>query len=620
MTNTGDVTIYGIDINDSRDGTFDAAFPASLAPGEKWEANFTTTILPEDGENANVDNFIEVDAYALVEPEIPVVFLAQNGTTTDGKVKANVHAEISIECAFTPVRGLEIEKTSDAIDEIGLGETITYTFAVTNTGDVTLHDVAIDDTLNVDWEEAYPNGVIESIAPGTTIEVTATYVVTAADVENGYVYNCATASDGETTSNEDCVRNEVAQNPDLAISKVCPDPATVKRVGDSITYQVTVVNSGDVTIYDIVLTDVRDGEFGDYPTTLAPGATFTVDFTTTITAEDAANGNLDNTVTVTGTALIENDEAPAEDIPVVFFSQENGIDHSNGKTEVTVDETATITCPYVPATGLVIEKTSDKVAADDVVAGTKITYSFAVTNTGDTTLDDVVINDDLDGLVWDAAFADGMVGDLAPGATVIATATYIVTDADVDAGHVLNCAIATSGENESNESCVDVPTDGHPALAIIKTATPVKVTKAGEVITYTFVVTNTGNVPLKDVVVVDEMLDKAGVEIPAIGDLKPGETRTVTAKYTVTEADMKLDAICNTAVATDGETTSEPDTATVKVVHPKPAPKPAPAPTKLPNTGSGTDTSGQDGLWMIAATGAAILAAGALGLRKRTQM
>ncbi len=376
-----------------------------------------------------------------------------------------------------------------------------------------------------------------------------------------------------------------------------------------------------MTVYDIALTDVRDGDFGDYPTTLAPGEEFTVDFTTTITAEDAINGNLDNEVGVTGTALIEND---AEiDIPVVFLTaQSEQVDHSNGKTEVPVEVWTTINCPYVPATGLVIEKTSDKVEKDDVVAGTKITYSFAVTNTGDTTLDDVAINDDLDGLVWDDAFKDGMISSIEPGDTVTATATYVVTDADVEAGHVLNCAIATSGDIESNESCVDVPTDGHPALAIIKTATPVKVTKAGEVITYTFVVTNTGNVPLEDVVVVDEMLDKAGVEIPAIGDLKPGETKTVTARYTVTEADMKLDAICNTAVATDGETTSEPDTATVKVVHPKPAPKPAPAPapTKLPNTGSGTDASGQDGLWMIAATGAAILAAGALGLRKRTRM
>ena len=108
------------------------------------------------------------------------------------------------------------------------------------------------------------------------------------------------------------------------------------------------------------------------------------------------------------------------------------------------------------------------------------------------------------------------------------------------------------------------------------------------------------------------MLEAAGVEIPAIGDLAPGESKTVTAQYTVTEADMKLDAICNTAVATDGETTSEPDTATVKVYHPKPAP-----PTMLPNTGSGAAQGESAGLWMYAATGAAILAAGAFGLRNR---
>ncbi len=38
--------------------------------------------------------------------------------------------------------GLEIDKTSETITDIGLGETITYEFAVTNTGNVTLYDVA----------------------------------------------------------------------------------------------------------------------------------------------------------------------------------------------------------------------------------------------------------------------------------------------------------------------------------------------------------------------------------------------------------------------------------------------------------------------------------------------
>jgi len=378
-----------------------------------------------------------------------------------------------------------------------------------------------------------------------------------------------------------------------------------------------------VTIYALVLMKEREGTFGEYPDTLAPGQQITVEFTTTISAEDAANGNLNNTVTVEGIAMLQPvDSGEESDIPVVFLNAENG----NGAVATAVGGSATITCPFTPYVGIELEKTADKVAADEVVAGTVITYSFAVTNISDVALDDVIVNDPLPGLTWDAAYPDGFIGDMAVGETIIITATYTVTDADIDAGSVTNCAIADYEGKQSNESCVTVPVDQNPSLSLVKTAKPYKVKQAGDVITYTFVVTNNGGVTLHDVVIVDEMLEAAGVEIPVVGTLAPGETKVVKATYTVTEADLKLHKITNVAVATDGESVSNEDTATVKVYHPKPKPAPAseqPKPTPaavnaLPSTGTGDGAEGT-GLWMIAVATALAFVSGGIAIRRNEQ-
>src|SRR5690606_37608385 len=110
-----------------------------------------------------------------------------------------------------------------------------------------------------------------------------------------------------------------------------------------------------------------------------------------------------------------------------------------------------------PVLGLALEKTASTPADEDVTAGTVITYTFAVTNTGDKALVNVVVVDQLEGLVWNEANADGAVGDLAAGETKTITATYVVTPADVEAGNVHNTAIATDGDIDSPPDDTDTP-------------------------------------------------------------------------------------------------------------------------------------------------------------------
>lgn len=145
------------------------------------------------------------------------------------------------------------------------------------------------------------------------------------------------------------------------------------------------------------------------------------------------------------------------------------------------------------------------------------------------------------------------------------------------------------------------------SLGISKSASPTTVSAVGQSISYSFLVTNTGNVAIADVAVTDTQSAPAGALAapPACPDptLQPSGTETCTASYTVTLADLDHGSISDSAVATGtylaASVQSSPSTAVVEVVLPPPAPAPtAPVPTPsvgLPATGPAPARAGTAG-------------------------
>lgn len=90
-------------------------------------------------------------------------------------------------------------------------------------------------------------------------------------------------------------------------------------------------------------------------------------------------------------------------------------------------------------------------------------------------------------------------------------------------------------------------------LSLAKSAAPSAGLRAGDTVTYTFVVTNTGATPISDVGVEEVAFtgsDPApGATCPA-APLQPGQSVTCTATYDVTDADQAACLIDNTARAT----------------------------------------------------------------------
>ena len=227
---------------------------------------------------------------------------------------------------------------------------------------------------------------------------------------------------------------------------------------------------------------------------------------------------------------------------------------------------------------------------DPLTVGKTDVYTIVVTNPGNTPLAKVTVTDPkCDGLpVRSGDDADGL---LSPGETWTYHCTHVATAAD--GASILNTAKAVGtdplGEtvdNTANHTAVVL----HPAITIVKTADPVSISVSGTV-TYTYVVTNTGDAALHDVEVSDDILGLIGI----VSSLAPGETVTL-AKTVDVDANTPPTNI-GTAVGTDvlGETVTASDDATITVVLGEVLTKPA----ELPRTGAPLQTETRAALAMI---------------------
>ena len=174
ITNTGNVTLSGVDLDDSLLGY------SNVTCG-------TTTLAPGASTSCNADYFLtqgDVDAESV-----------SNIATACGDPPAGAGNEVcstdDTTTTITPSRTLSLVKTARI-------KTITYSFVITNTGTGTLSTIALSDSKlgNVTGCTA------ATLAPGATAECNADYTVTQADLTAGYVTNTATAtaSGGVTTT------------------------------------------------------------------------------------------------------------------------------------------------------------------------------------------------------------------------------------------------------------------------------------------------------------------------------------------------------------------------------------------------------------------------------------
>ena len=161
----------------------------------------------------------------------------------------------------------------------------------------------------------------------------------------------------------------------------------------------------------------------------------------------------------------------------------------------------------VPSAAIKIEKTADPTTV--TAAGDTVDYSFVVTNTGNVTVTGITVTDTFTAPAGPELTVSCPVTTLAPAASTTCTASYTVTQADVDNGSIVNSAVADRTDPTGTPvpttppSTATVTVTPEPGLSVVKTVDPTTVTAAGDTVDYSFVVTNTGNVTVTDVTVTD---------------------------------------------------------------------------------------------------------------------
>jgi len=198
--------------------------------------------------------------------------------------------------------------------------------------------------------------------------------------------------------------------------------------------------------------------------------------------------------------------------------------------------------------------------------GDVVSYRYLVTNTGNVRLaGPVTVADDRASDETCPALSTIGNGDgfLDPGEQVACTASYTVTQADLDAGSVTNLASARAGSTTSNTDSETATGTRTPGMSLDKSAIESSYATVGQVLHYTYLVTNTGNVTLTGLSLVDDQEPVTCVPPVPGASLAPGASMSCTATHTVTQADVDAGSVTNLATADSDQTPAETDTVTV---------------------------------------------------------
>jgi uncharacterized repeat protein (TIGR01451 family) len=469
VRNTGNITLTNIVVLNNQPAANTVVFTqATLASGAS--TNFTASYTVPSGSVCSVTSVVTANANGICSGNA-----VTSTTTATCPLTMAPRVAVTLNCP-------EVPATS--------GGLITYHGTVSNPGNVTLNNVTVVDS------QSAPSTVltVPSLAPGGSANFTASFTAPA--------NTCSVSSTVAASGSDACVGTVVtgvasatcplSTAPAIAVTLACP--AVPVATGGLITYTGTVRNSGNVTLNNIVVVDSQSS-----PSTvltvpsLAPGgsANFTASFTA---PTDACS--VSSTVTASG---------------------------SDACTSIGVTARASTACPLTTTPLLAV---TQNCPANPVSPGGLLTYSGTVSNAGNITLNNIMVTNSQSGNTLLLSVAT-----LAPGASTTFTGSYIApltgpttSTSTARATSLCNAPVT----NTASSTCLIV---GMPGIAVTKLCPPLPVSPGGTLV-FTGTVTNTGNVTLTNVFVVD---NQPAPNTPLLGPitLVPGASTNFTGSYPI---------------------------------------------------------------------------------------
>ena len=349
VTNAGSSTLHGLAVSDDHVAGAQLHCPqTSLDAHDSMTCTGTYSTTQADVDAAAVTNTASV---AGLDPQGAAVASAGSSVRITG----------------TPVSALALTTSTTATGFAAAGEHIPYRYTVSNTGTVTLHGIGVSDDHQVGAGVSCPSS---SLMPGASVDCTASYTVTQADVDAGSVAVSAKALGvdpraGLVSSTPSGVT--VTGTPTLSMALVATSLSPrFTAAGDVLARTYLVTNTGSGTLHGLSVTDDHAATVTCPQSTLAPGGAMVCTSASSVTQADVDAGSLTSTATASGLG-------------------------SGGQSVSSAPSAVVVTGVAISA----LDVASSAITAGFSHAGDTVTYHYQVTNTGTATLHNVVVSDDL---------------------------------------------------------------------------------------------------------------------------------------------------------------------------------------------------------------------------------
>ncbi len=395
---------------------------------------------------------------------------------------------------------IDIRKQVEGADtrQVLKGSDVTFEIEVKNTGDVDLTEVAVTDALAPTCAKA-----IGSLAAGASQTYSCTVAGVTADFTNVAVVTGQPPVGTAVTDSDPSSVDVISPAIDIRKQVEGADTRQVLK-GSDVTFEIEVKNTGDVDLTEVAVTDALAPTCAKSIGSLAAGASQTYSCTVAGVTADFTNVAVVTGQPPVGTAVTDSDPSSVD----------------------------------VISPAIDIRKQVEGADTRQVLKGSDVTFEIEVKNTGDVDLTEVAVTDAL------APTCAKSIGSLAAGASQ----TYSCTVAGVTADFT-NVAVVTgqppvgTAVTDSDPSSVDVIS---PAIDIEKHVSVDGLTwldaddptgpeaEVGKLVHFRFIITNTGDVSLANVVVTDQVLMPSvaiavtldcGLASSEVGvELAPGQT------------------------------------------------------------------------------------------------
>ncbi|HHB2130611.1 TPA: beta strand repeat-containing protein, partial [Bacillus cereus] len=495
----------------------------TIPGGATFTLSFQVTVINITTQNPIINNAFASYLYT-VNPSLPPTSKTANSNSVTSTIRlANLHANKSVDKTFAEV-----------------GDVLTYTFALTNDGNVAANNVLLSDSI-ANGTAFVPNSVIVNSVtqPGVTpasinigsinanTTITASFQVVITSIPNpnpisnsaSISYNFIVDPNTSPVSKNTTSTTTFTQVNDANVISAKTVDRAFATVGDILTYTVTLTNAGSVSADSPTFVDTNpDG------TTFIPN-TFLINGVLQNNADPnigvplpsiAANGSLTVSYQVTVTSL------PTQNPTLNSSSTQYSFILNPGDPPTIETSVSNTVSTQINLANVVIVKEVDLTIAD---VGQPITYTISLANLGNTTANNVIVTDIIPNgstIVPNSIFIGGtlqqgadpstglQVGSIPSGgfttivfqisANSLPSPNPVQNSAALQYSFIADPSLPAVVRNATSNI---VTTQINTANIVATKLTSTNFADVGAVITYATILTNNGNIPASNVTFTD---------------------------------------------------------------------------------------------------------------------